>query len=74
MSSRKFCTGADGFNRDTQSCCEKHDRAYDGSGLSRLDADIDLLCCVAARGMPWRAIAMFIAVRLFGWMFYKGRQ
>lgn len=75
MSRRKFCTGAKGFNADTQSCCERHDRAYsEGSNLSRMDADIDLLLCVAARGMPWRAIAMFVAVRCFGWMLYKGSR
>jgi len=24
------------------------------------------------RGMPWRALAMFVAVRAFGWIFYRG--
>lgn len=69
----KFCTGARGFNHQTQSCCERHDHDYQhGSGVSRMQADVKLMTCVANNGMPWRAIAMFIAVRLFGWARYQG--
>lgn len=69
---RRFCTGSPNFNRETQSCCEIHDALYHpDAGVSRLDADIALLVCVANRGMPWRAIVMFIGVRLFGWAFYR---
>lgn len=68
----KFCTGARGFNHQTQSCCEAHDYHYSKvSGVSRLEADTRLLLCVSSRGMPWRAIAMFIAVRAFGWLRYQ---
>ena len=68
---RRFCTGSPNFGRETQSCCARHDVDYskDG-GVSRFDADTRLLICVAAHGMPWRAVAMFIAVRCFGWLFY----
>jgi len=34
-------------------------------------ADTALLICVSANGMPWRAMAMFIAVRMFGWVRYR---
>ena len=68
----KFCTGARGFNHETQSCCERHDADYAvGSGVSRMQADTALLICVSAHGMPWRAMAMFIAVRMFGWVRYR---
>ena len=71
---KKFCTGAKGFNSETQSCCSRHDAGYaPDSKVSRLDADILLLLCVAERGTPWRAIGMFIVVRAFGWMRYKGK-
>ena len=70
----KFCTGAKGFGHETQSCCEKHDQDYSVDSLvSRNQADIALLICVSAHGRPWRAIAMFIAVRIFGWLRYKGK-
>ena len=70
---RRFCTGAPNFGRETQDCCELHDADYSpGSPHSRLDADTRLLMCVASRGMPWRALAMFVAVRAFGWIFYRG--
>lgn len=69
---RRYCTGSPNFNRDTQTCCERHDADYSkGSGVSRFQADIALLICVAAQGMLWRAIAMFIMVRAFGWLHYK---
>lgn len=72
---RRYCTGSPNFNRDTQTCCEKHDADYSRrSGVSRKQADIALLICVAAQGMPWRAVVMFIAVRLFGWMHYRGEK
>lgn len=68
-SRRKFCTGAEGFNYETQSCCEKHDEAYaPGCFLPRAEADRYLLICVAQRGMPYRAILMFIVVRALGWI------
>jgi hypothetical protein len=69
-----YCTGAPNLGKETQSCCKRHDFDYSPeSKVSRRDADILLLLCVAERGMPWRAIVMFILVRLFGWMFYKGK-
>ena len=68
---RRFCTGAPNFNRDTQTCCERHDADYQSGYVTREQADAALLICVTAHGMPWRAIAMFVAVRLFGWLFFK---
>jgi hypothetical protein len=74
VTKRKFCTGAEGFNHETQSCCERHDEAYSPlSHMSRYDADVALLVCVAKRGHPWRAMLMFAVCRLAGWAFYKGR-
>jgi hypothetical protein len=68
------CTGAPGFGKATQSCCSRHDADYAaGSKISRLEADTLLLLCVAEAGRPWRACAMFIVCRLFGWIFYRGK-
>lgn len=69
---RRFCSVSPNFNRDTQTCCQHHDFAYKVGHMSRLEADIRIMVCVAQNGHPWRAIAMFVAVRLFGWMFYRG--
>jgi len=64
----KYCTGARGFNHQTQSCCKDHDNAYaPTSALSRFVADNNLLICVAQHGMPYRAIAMFLFLRATGW-------
>lgn len=71
---KRFCTGAPRFGRETQTCCALHDANYSAdSPFTRLEADTELLVCVAYRGMPWRAMAMFIAVRAFGWLFYRGK-
>lgn len=70
---RRYCSGSPNFGQETQTCCERHDAAYSaGSGATRLQADTALLICVSAAGMPWRAIAMFLAVRTFGWLHYRG--
>jgi len=71
----RHCTGSPRFGSDTQSCCAVHDEDYRaGSGISRADADRRLLICVAQNGMPWRALAMFVAVRAFGLVFYGRRK
>jgi hypothetical protein len=71
---KRFCTASPNFNRPTQTCCEQHDADYAGHYYSRAEADRRLLMCVASHGMPWRAVAMFVAVRLFGWLWYgRGR-
>lgn len=67
-----YCTGFRQAGGDTQTCCQHHDVAYQVGHVSRLEADIRLMVCVAQHGHPWRAIAMFMAVRAFGWAFYKG--
>lgn len=70
----KYCTGARGFNHETQSCCERHDADYaQGSGVDRSMADAALLICVTAHGMPWRGMLMFIFLRVFGWIYYHNR-
>ena len=57
-----------------EGCCLAHDRAYwqGGPGKLRLVADTELMRCVAAKGHPYWAIIMFIAVRIGGpwWLPY----
>jgi len=68
----KYCTGARNLGSKTQGCCQQHDLAYSKtSTMPRMHAATDLLLCVAMQDMPWRAIAMFIVVRAFGWIRYK---
>ena len=59
-------------------CCKVHDDAYSAQ-IGRAAADYDLMTCVMASAPhPVLALAsavvagaMFLAVRLFGWRFYK---
>ena len=69
----RYCTGSPNFERDTQTCCEQHDKDYSKTSTTpRLEADKKLRACVEKNGTPVRAAVMYYAVRLFGWMFYKG--
>ena len=70
---KRACTGSPNFDRRTQDCCEQHDKEYGPLTYhTRAEADRRLLMCVAANGRPWRAILMFIFVRAFWWIFYRG--
>jgi hypothetical protein len=53
-----------------EGCCETHDQLYE-AGASRLQADLSLKRCVELCGHPNWALAMFVAVRCFGWMYWK---
>lgn len=69
----RFCTGTPNFGRETQDCCKRHDDEYsEKSGVPRAEADKALYHCVKANGRPWRAMAMYGAVRALGWIFYRG--
>lgn len=50
-------------------CCDLHDQAY-SEQLPKLFSDLDLASCVTAQGYPGIALVMFLAVSLFGWLFY----
>jgi hypothetical protein len=54
-------------------CCLLHDVAYD-LGLPRATADWELYTCVmTATHAHWFAGLMFVAVSVFGWIFYQRR-
>jgi hypothetical protein len=56
---------------DWSHCCLLHDIAYD-LRLDRSTADAELFNCVfAATGLYGLAGLMFVAVSLFGWVFWK---
>lgn len=58
----------------TDACCKQHDADYDRSGVSRRAADSKLLECLKRNGNPWwKRRAAYLAVRMFGWIFYKGK-
>jgi hypothetical protein len=51
-----------------EGCCLIHDKAYWQGGPTslRLQADTELMRCVAERGHPYWGIIMFLAVRIGG--------
>lgn len=54
------------------SCCIIHDDDYSANGVvTRKLADEKLAWCVAASGYPKSAKAMYIGVRLLGWLRYR---
>lgn len=55
-------------------CCKAHDEAYRGGTLDRKEADKALYQCVRDNGEPYKAIVMYVGVRLFGWLFYKDKD
>ena len=67
-------------------CCEQHDADYTtGSGITRFDADYDLMCCVirkAKKQYIWEnkafyyalSVAIFIGIRLTGWLNYQKEE
>jgi hypothetical protein len=56
------------------SCCDTHDKQYSkNSRTSRKSADKQLRECVKKQGHPYYAKVMYVAVRAFGWIFYKGK-
>lgn len=58
------------FRRDPPwlGCCTEHDQIYwqGGTQAERKAADIELMCCVAKRGHPLVAFAMYLGVRIGG--------
>lgn len=70
-------------------CCVEHDKAYHKGGTKeqRLEADIKLMQCVAAKHSTWMARLMFIGICFggvpylplswrwgYGYKFYKGYE
>ncbi len=68
---KSFCTGWH-THTSAESCCEQHDKHYQTGDISRWDADLRLYRCIRDSGRPVHAVIAFIAVRLFGWLFYRG--
>lgn len=63
-----------------RACCVAHDLAYE-TGASRLDADVELLSCVATSAEGLLGLAsvgvaalMFVGVRVFGGRFWRRAQ
>lgn len=63
------CTIAPDFN--FRSCCDQHDMHYRLQVASRSEADRELRDCIIAHGHPILGWAYWLAVRLFGWLFWK---
>lgn len=55
-------------------CCDEHDLAYaEGGGRNdRAIADTRFRDCIAESGRPVRAWLFWLAVRLFGWLHWRG--
>lgn len=67
---KTFCSGIPRMKLQVESCCERHDQAYHGSGMTRKQADDALYYCIAQE-RPTFAYAVWLGVRLFGWAFYR---
>ena len=59
-----------------ESCCAVHDKYYkdENTIISRKIADIRMRQCVEKSGNPKIAYLMYITVRLFGWLYWKGNK
>lgn len=57
-----------GFN--WKECCDRHDKRYANTRLTRYQADILLLRCIKKKSNTIHALLVFIAVRIFGWIRY----
>lgn len=72
---RTFCTGIPRMKLAVENCCEQHDKNYGtDSQVSRHDADVLLYQCLLRSGRPVFARVVYLFVRLFGWIFYKGSR
>ena len=60
------------FNIYIGDVCYEHDMRYKDKTKSRWQADIELLKDIDRRGLHTTAVFMWIGVRLFGWIWYKG--
>lgn len=61
------------FGISIKDICDRHDRRYSNTRLTRRQADILLYRAVKRRvGMPV-AIIMYVGVRTFGWLRYEGK-
>ena len=59
------------FDGNWKSCCDRHDRRYANTRLTRKQADRLLYRCVSRRS-KFAAMVMYIGVRTFGWIRYEG--
>lgn len=58
---------------DMSGCCLIHDEDYAAGTKTRLEADIDFYWCLRRVAPHWIAVAYYVGVRAFGWIFYQKR-
>ena len=51
-------------------CCKSHDEDYVKTVKRKFIGDWNLLKCVAYKGRPFVAVAMYLAVSTVGWYFW----
>ncbi|HHW7546327.1 TPA: hypothetical protein ACU203_002031 [Mannheimia haemolytica] len=69
---KHYCTGLKHAPENINSCCHQHDRDYGVNGkVSRAEADKRLRDCLIAQNRPIFAWCAWLAVRCFGWYFWK---
>ena len=57
--------------KDILDCCLAHDRAYYERRISQREADEQFLACLKSKRLNgWDIYVRYIAVRLFGWLWY----
>lgn len=68
------CNFVPNAGEPSNGCCVMHDFDYGPEGtVSRKESDRQLRNCVASCGHPVYAWLGWIAVRSFGWIWWKGR-
>ena len=58
------------FNYDLSVCCFFHDRNYKNQNVSRYKADKLFYNCLKNISSKYIAIPYFLAVRIFGWIWW----
>lgn len=68
---KTFCTGLPRMKLAVENCCEAHDYEYSERGtMTRKQADDALYECLKRRN-PALAKTAWLAVRMWGWMFFR---
>jgi hypothetical protein len=72
MKNKTYCSVIPRMKHNVENCCEAHDHEYGPAGtISRWQADLRLFKCMFRNGQTVLAFPAWIAVRVFGLLFWK---
>lgn len=68
---KSYCSGIPRMKTQVETCCQAHDKAYGKNGTgTRAEADLALWNCLRP-DRPKFGYVVYLAVRLFGWIFWR---